>query len=74
MTDDRRQRTEVGKENVGILNAGAEGRHSGIRQRRISGIQKKTMLRWIPDLDFASSGMTFKGVSCFSIILLPAVC
>jgi hypothetical protein len=32
--------------------------HSGIRYRRMSGIQKEPVFCWIPDLAFASSGMT----------------
>jgi hypothetical protein len=31
--------------------------------KRLSGIQKKTIVYWIPDLDFVSSGMTFGAVS-----------
>jgi len=43
--------------------------HLGIRHRRMSGIQKEPVFSWIPDLAFASSGMTVTVVSQFVQIL-----
>ena len=47
--------------------------HSGIRRRRISGIQKEPVFSWIPDLAFASSGMTVTVFGNLSDPLLDAL-
>jgi len=47
-----------------IFRVRGQVRHSGrreVRLRRI--IHKKTIVYWIPDLDFVSSGMTLRAVS-----------
>jgi hypothetical protein len=48
---------------------------SGIRRRRISGIQKEPAFSWIADLSFASSGMTVTVLAtCLIHSSMPWVC
>jgi hypothetical protein len=49
-------------EKLGILSASTKSVIPEVAVR-LSGIQKKTIPYWIPDLDFVSSGVTFRGVS-----------